>query len=190
MLGPVFQLDGDSYTPGRGIGGRLRKMLARHATSWMGQAEIIRSAGEDGFDTNIARRLALLEKVVAGHGQAVIIGRSSGARVATLLAARREMRAAICLAYPFRHPRRPEEPERYAHLAHIRTPTLILQGASDPYGGREVLGKYALSPAVTVEFIEATHKFSLSGAGWDAIAARILEFCAAARAGDHGPAPG
>lgn len=189
-LGPVFQLDGDSYTPQTRIEDPLRQRLERHATCWTGQSELICAAGGDRLDPNIARRLSQLEEAMADPGEAVTIARSSGARVATLLAARRQMRAVICLAYPFHHPKKPEEPERYAHLARVLTPTLILQGISDIYGGREILEKYAFSPAVTVEFIEANHEFRIPAARWDAVAERILDFCAAAPAAHRGPTPG
>lgn len=75
MLGSVIQLDGDSYTPEGGVEGELHKRLARHATSWMGQSAMIRAAGKGGFSKEIALRLALLEKPVPEHGQALIIGR-------------------------------------------------------------------------------------------------------------------
>ncbi|MEI6162081.1 MAG: alpha/beta family hydrolase [Roseococcus sp.] len=168
----------------------LRQRLERHATSWTGQSELIRAAGGIGFDPNIGRRLSQLEEAMVEPGPAVIIARSSGARVATLLAARRHLRAVICVGYPFHHPKKPEEPERYAHLAHVLTPTLILQGISDVYGGREILEKYAFSPAVTVEFIEADHEFRIPTAQWDAVAERILDFCAAAPAAHRDPTPG
>jgi hypothetical protein len=144
MLGPVFQLGGDSYTLQMSVGDPLRRRLERHATSWTGQAELIRAAGGDRLDPNIALRLSQLEEAMADPVQAITIARSSGARVATLLAARRQMRAVICLGYPFHHPQKAQEPERYAHLAHILTPTLILQGSCDVYGGREILEKIRL----------------------------------------------
>lgn len=182
-LGPIFQLDGDSCTGPTRIEIALRRRLARHASSWMGQWDMIRAAGGTQQDRNIPRRLAQLESAVADARNAIIIGRSSGARVATLFAIRKQVQAVICLAYPFHSPGKPVEAARYAHLAQLGTPTLILQGAGDIYGGREIMEKYAFSPAITVEFIEADHAFQLSPAQWDAIADRILRFCAAERSG-------
>ncbi len=179
MLGPVFQLDGDSCTPEANAGHHLRPRLAAHAQSWTSQWDLLAGRGARRAGRDITRRLALIEAAVSDPAASILIGRSSGARVATLLAARRPLRAVICLAYPFRHPRQPPEPARYAHLADLRTPTLILQGTRDPYGGREVAQTYALSPAITLCFLRACHKFELTPEGWDRVAARILAFCAA-----------
>jgi predicted alpha/beta-hydrolase family hydrolase len=178
-LGPVFQLDGDSCTGQTRIEIALRRRLAPHASGWTGQWEMIRAAGSEHLDPNLAGRLAQLDQALGDGGSAVLIGRSSGARIATLLAARKPVRAVICLGYPFHKPRTPDEPERYAHLADLGTPTLILQGVTAPYGGRQIAGKYDFSPAITIEFIEADHAFRLSPAQWDAIAERIPGFCAA-----------
>lgn len=178
MLGPVIQLDGDSCTPETSIGHALRPRLKQHASGWTSQLDLLRAAGAQELDRNIRRRVALLERAVSGAEDAVVIARSSGARVATLLAARRRMRAVICLGYPFHKPQKPAEPERYLHFAQMQTPTLILQGVHDSYGGREILEKYAFSPAVTIEFVDACHRFRIPPARWDAIAERILRFCA------------
>ncbi len=178
MLGPVFQLDGDSYSAKTNVETPLRLRLAVHANAWTGQSDLMREAGLDRFDKNIQRRLAQLEQALAGTEDAILIGRSSGARVVTRFALQRRVRAVICLGYPFRRPGAPDQPKRYAHLARLMTPTLILQGVSDPYGGREILDQYRLSPAVTVEFLEAGHACDFGPQQWDAIAARILGFCA------------
>lgn len=178
MLGPVIQLDGDSCTPGKGIGPHLRPRLERHASAWTDQWELLRSVGAEHMDRDIARRVALLEQAVAGTKGAIVIGRSSGGRVATLLGARMPLRAVICLGYPFQRPGQAPEPERYTHLAHMLGPTLILQGVKDNYGGREVLERYAFSPSVTIEFVKTCHRFELPQPHWDAVASRILAFCA------------
>jgi predicted alpha/beta-hydrolase family hydrolase len=178
MLGPVFQLDGDSYSPKTNVEVPLRLRLAAHARAWTGQSDLLRAAGLDRFDKSIPRRLAQMEQALAGTEDAILIGRSSGARVVTRLAVHVRARAVICLGYPFRRPGQPEQPKRYAHLAQLTTPTLILQGISDAYGGREILHRYPISPAITVEFMETDHACDFSPEQWDAIAARILGFCA------------
>ncbi|MBS7789191.1 hypothetical protein KTR66_04250 [Roseococcus sp. SDR] len=179
MLGPVIQLDGDSCTPETSIGHALRPRLEAHASGWTSQLELLRAAGAEQLNRNIARRVAMLERAVSTAEGSIVIARSSGARVATLLAARRPLRAVICLGYPFRKPGHPPEAERTAHLAQLPTPTLILQGVRDSYGGRDILQTYPLSPAIRVEFVEACHRFRIPEELWDAIAARILRFCAA-----------
>jgi predicted alpha/beta-hydrolase family hydrolase len=179
MLGSVFFLEGDSF------GGRSRvetllrrRLMFRH---WTSQGEMIARSGDGKPSTDIPTRLAVLERVVLASPEAgpkVVIGRSSGARVASLFAASgRAASAVVCFAYPFRHPKRPPEPERYAHLAGISTPTLIVQGRSDAYGGEEVTGKYPLSDAVTIRFVDCGHDFRLSGEARDEVADLVADFC-------------
>lgn len=114
-----------------------------------------------------------------GPGRAVVlIGRSSGARLATLFAARHPDRVAavVAIGYPFRHPDHGPEPDRVAHLANLACPTLILQGSRDEYGGLGVGQLYPLSPAIALQFTEATHAMRLTPAQWDGLAARIARF--------------
>ena len=59
----------------------------------------------------------------------------------------------ICLGFPFHPPGRPEK-LRHEHLSRVRTPTLILQGSRDPFGSREEVAGYRLSPQVRVSWIE------------------------------------
>jgi predicted alpha/beta-hydrolase family hydrolase len=80
----------------------------------------------------------------------------------TLFASKRAVTAVICVAYPFKHPKHAVEPERFAHLATIATPTLIIQGIRDPYGGVEVAENYHLSPSISLEFFEGHHEFVVS----------------------------
>lgn len=69
------------------------------------------------------------------------------------------MSALVCLGYPFHPPGRPDR-LRAAHLATLRTPALLVQGTRDPFGSRdEVLG-YALSPCIRLAWIEdGDHSF-------------------------------
>jgi predicted alpha/beta-hydrolase family hydrolase len=181
MLDAIFFLDGDSFAGRSGIEAALRRRLEPHARRWIGQNDLIALAGAAGFDRDQERRLATLEHAMreAAGERTLLIGRSSGARVATRLAMLRPVTAVVCLGYPFRKPNRPPEPERFAHLATIATPTLILQGEADPYGGRNVAEDYRLSPLVTVEFVATDHQFGATGPQWNGMAQRILAFCAA-----------
>ena len=89
----------------------------------------------------------------------VIGGKSLGGRMASLIAEQAGVRGLVCLGYPF-HP--PDQPERLrtAHLAHLRAPTLVVQGTRDPFGGREEVAGYALSPAIRVHWMEdGDHSF-------------------------------
>jgi len=97
---------------------------------------------------------ACLRDVAAACGSTriVLAGKSMGGRVATMLADELRAAAVIVFGYPF-HP--PKEPAnlRTAHLATLRTPTLILQGERDPFGTRPEVESYTLSPAITVQWL-------------------------------------
>jgi hypothetical protein len=54
------------------------------------------------------------------------------------------------------------EPGRFLHLAALETPTLILQGASDEYGGNELTADYALSEAIRLRFVPGDHHLGAS----------------------------
>ncbi len=75
------------------------------------------------------RELAGLELVVGG--------RSAGARVACRTAAATGAVGVLCLAFPLRPPRRSGSepaPSRLAELDAVTVPTLVVQGARDPFG--------------------------------------------------------
>jgi pimeloyl-ACP methyl ester carboxylesterase len=174
MLGQAFFLSGDSFPGDSHIEDALRFRLQPAFSELIGQRDILTRGGARQFDPSTAGRLALLEQLVTP--QAVLIGRSSGARVASLFATHKAVAAVVCVGYPFREPDRVLAPERFAHLARIAVPTLILQGLRDRYGGAELTENYALSPSVTVRFIDCTHEFQLPPDEWDAIGQIILRF--------------
>ncbi|WP_274627600.1 alpha/beta family hydrolase [Arvimicrobium flavum] len=90
-------------------------------------------------------------------GPLVIGGKSMGGRVASMLAddlyASHDIVGLLCLGYPFHPPGKPQQ-LRTNHLEHIRTPTLIVQGTRDEFGTREEVETYALSPAITLLWLE------------------------------------
>jgi hypothetical protein len=89
----------------------------------------------------------------------VIGGKSLGGRMASLIADEVAAAGLVCLGYPFHPPDRPERP-RVAHLADIRTPTLILQGTRDPFGSPDDVAGYRLSPAIRLVWIaDGDHGF-------------------------------
>jgi uncharacterized protein len=100
--------------------------------------------------------IAVVEQLRAGalDGLALVAGgRSSGARVACRTAADTGAVAVLCLAFPLHPPGRPEK-TRQPELDAVRVPTLVVQGASDPFGmpapgpGRKVVtvsGNHALT---------------------------------------------
>jgi uncharacterized protein len=71
-------------------------------------------------------------------GLALIVGgRSSGARVACRTAGSTEAIAVLCLAFPVHAPGRAATPPaktRLGELDAVRVPTLVVQGAADPFG--------------------------------------------------------
>jgi predicted alpha/beta-hydrolase family hydrolase len=91
----------------------------------------------------------------AGHAASrlVIGGKSMGGRMASLVADELGVGGLVCLGYPFHPPGRPQQ-LRTAHLATLRTPTLVVQGTRDPFGGREEVGAYRLSLAIRIAWIE------------------------------------
>ncbi len=70
-----------------------------------------------------------------------------------------EVRALVCLGYPFHPPGNPER-LRTKHLANLKTPTLIVQGVRDPFGGQEDVATYTLSKAIRIVWMpDGDHSF-------------------------------
>jgi len=88
------------------------------------------------------------------NGPLAIGGKSMGGRMASLLADELGADALVCLGYPFYAAGKPEKP-RVAHLADLRTPTLIVQGERDALGNRQAVEAYALASAIRVEWLAA-----------------------------------
>jgi predicted alpha/beta-hydrolase family hydrolase len=88
-----------------------------------------------------------------GAPKVVIGGKSMGGRVASMVADEVGAAGLLCLGYPFHPPGRPEQ-VRTKHLEGLRTPALIVQGTRDPFGGREEVEGYRLSPAIRVLWLE------------------------------------
>ena len=165
MPASVFYLGGDSYPADRDLEDALRPLFAADQSLFVSHQELRDLAGQSGPGWSLESRLAVLERNVPAMSAGqniVLIGRSSGARVMTLFASMRPVTAVICVAYPFKNPKHVLEPERFAHLATITTPTLIIQGIRDPYGGVEVTENYHLSPSISLEFFEGHHEFVAS----------------------------
>ena len=85
-------------------------------------------------------------------GRVAIGGKSMGGRMASVIADDVGADGLFCLGYPFYAAGKPEKP-RVAHLAELRTPTLIVQGERDALGNREAVEGYALSKSIEVHWV-------------------------------------
>lgn len=101
-------------------------------------------------DTLLDEYRAVLAEV---GGRPVIGGRSMGGRVASMLADDADVAGLACLSYPWHPPAKPDQP-RTAHLEHLRTPTLVVQGTRDPFGTPDEVARYALSPTIELLWLE------------------------------------
>lgn len=130
--------------------------------------------------------LARWRAVVAqlgGGGGLVIGGKSMGGRMASMVADELGVRGLVCLGYPFHPPGAPEK-TRTAHLAELRTPTLIVQGERDPFGRRDDIAGYTLSQAIEVHWMEdGNHDLAPPAASgrtkrqnWDEAITTVAEF--------------
>ena len=88
-----------------------------------------------------------------GPERLAIGGKSLGGRMASMVADESGVRALVCLGYPF-HPQGKPEKLRVAHLATLKTPSLIVQGTRDPAGSEEEVSRYPLSSSIALHWIE------------------------------------
>ena len=96
---------------------------------------------------------------LGGAGRLAIGGKSLGGRIASMVADEAGVLGLVCLGYPFHPPGRPER-LRTKHLEALRTPALIVQGTRDPFGSREDVAGYSLSPSIRIAWIEGgDHSF-------------------------------
>jgi predicted alpha/beta-hydrolase family hydrolase len=95
-----------------------------------------------------------------GGGPGLFIGgKSLGGRMASMVADEVRARGLVCLGYPFHPPGKPER-LRTQHLAALATPALIVQGERDPFGTREDVAGYALSPSIRLAWLpDGDHSF-------------------------------
>ncbi len=96
---------------------------------------------------------------LGGGARLIIGGKSMGGRIASMVADELGALGLVCMGYPFHPPGNPIK-LRTAHLAELRTPTLILQGTRDTFGKREEVEGYQLAPAIRVHWLEdGDHSF-------------------------------
>ena len=90
---------------------------------------------------------------LGAKGKLIIGGKSMGGRIASMIADETQADGLLCIGYPF-HPVGKPEQLRTAHLKHLRKPTLIAQGTRDPFGTRDEVATYDLSPAIQLLWME------------------------------------
>ena len=177
----VIYLGGDSYPADQPNEHTILHALARypHIRTYSQRLLIERSSlfSEEDW-RHIPLRLEVTHDFCSQlNGEDIIlIGRSSGARVATLYASTHPIKAVICLGYPFQNPEEGPDPSRYSHLSRLSSPTLIIQGTSDVYGNSETLEQYRLPSTIGVDSIETNHEFNMPNDSWDRVVDRIRSF--------------
>jgi len=127
-------------------------------------------------DTSIKARAEQLKKSLLKLTQkqeVIIIARSAGGRFASLVADELNIKHIICLGYPFKHPDKEAEPDRYEHLATLKTPMLIVQGDQDEYGGIKIRDKYTFSPGIDLLFVAGNHDFKISSTDWKRVLRKV-----------------
>ncbi|MCH9807226.1 MAG: dienelactone hydrolase family protein [Alphaproteobacteria bacterium] len=111
--------------------------------------------------------VAKLRGEIGAEAKLLIGGKSMGGRIASMMADEfleaGQINGLVCLGYPFHPPKKPES-LRTAHLADLKTPTLICQGERDPFGGREDVAGYDLSDAIGLHWVDdGDHDFGPRG---------------------------
>lgn len=146
----------------------------RHLSSW--KYYLLRHTNPEKLILVQVAQLRKFLKHLGNDKNVFLFTRSAGGRIASLVANEFVVKKIVCLGYPFKHPKKPEEIERVKHLATFKKPFLIFQGEQDEYGGREILEKYALSPNITIRFIETNHDFHVSEATWKEMMHEVKQF--------------
>ncbi len=192
--GALIYLAGDSYPANdkeeETIGRYLAAALGLRFISHNDLLSYVDSAPESyrggiQVDNRVARLQAAISSL---SGPVILVGRSSGARVASLCANERNVAAVVCFAYPFKHPHKAEEEIRYRHLESLSTSTLVIQGIRDEYGGLVQMKKYQFSQAVHFFYVKAGHGMNLTGKTLDLVRMRIWRLIFEALSRDKGDA--
>ena len=99
-------------------------------------------------------------------GILLVGGRSAGARVACRTAGELAADGVLCLAFPLHPPGKADDPSksRLGELEAVRVPTLVVQGASDPFG------RPPAGPGREVVVVSGTHSLRSVGAVEEAVA--------------------
>lgn len=111
----------------------------------------------------LIERYLAVAGALGGGSRLVIGGKSLGGRIATLIANQIGAKGVVCLGYPFHPPDKPES-SRIEYLQNIAAPTLILQGAEDPYGAPDEVASYGLPENVIITWLDGgDHHLTTNG---------------------------
>ncbi len=105
------------------------------------EALAVNGVGAEALDlprSSPDRAVGVLRDALRAQPGAAIGGHSFGGRMASMLAAERQVAALILLSYPLHRPGHPEE-LRTAHWPRIDCPVLLLSGERDPFANLELL---------------------------------------------------
>src|SRR5581483_8480054 len=83
----------------------------------------------------------------------VIGGKSMGGRMASMVADELGVAGLLVFGYPFHPPGQPQK-TRTAHLEHLQTRALIVQGTRDAFGTPNDVQLYKLPSTISIEWIE------------------------------------
>ncbi len=180
LFGSIVYLAGDSYACGDGMERDLGTYLSEKlGFEFVSQSDLLPTKTKSRVELGnlIPERVDILKKRIETLTEPVIlVGRSSGARVASLCSDSSKVVAVVCLAYPFKHPNKYPEITRYGHLKSTVKPTLIVQGVRDEYGGLVAVKQYKISNKVEFFYIDAKHSMVMSASLLNLIQMRILRF--------------
>ncbi|OLU35705.1 alpha/beta family hydrolase [Pseudomonas sp. PA27(2017)] len=138
------------------------KLAARGLTVVRFEFDYMAARRQDGKKRPPNPQAKLLDCWRAAHaavrhqvtGPLAIGGKSMGGRMASLLADELDADGLVCLGYPFHAIGKADKP-RTAHLADLKTPTLIVQGERDAMGDRHTVAGYQLSAAIELCWLAA-----------------------------------
>ena len=109
--------------------------------------------------------------------EVMLLSHSAGGIAASMSESDTSVKKVVCFGYPFKHPDKPDEAYRTAHLAAVSKPFLIIQGARDEYGTAQDAQRYALSPHIEVCAIDSDHDYdSLDPLVLNQVSQLVLQF--------------
>lgn len=145
-------------TIARGLAGRELRVVRFEFPYMRRRGAGARGGPPDPTPVLLERWRAVIAALGGGAGL-VIGGKSLGGRMASMLADETAVAGLVCLGYPF-HPPGHSARARVAHLAELRTPTLIVQGTRDVLGLPEEIDGYRLSPRIRIVYLaDGDHSF-------------------------------